>query len=90
MAGWSDSLPKQGPPLPLRAAMVGRGPLQGEDSSCTTLGLGPWKTKSQRCRVRGAVGVPLLPCHRQPVRRGCPGPFENDPFPLFFRCRPWF
>lgn len=90
MAGWSDSLCKQSLPLPLRAAMVGRGRLEGEAAAATASCLGHWKTKSQRCSVSGAVGAPLLLCHSQPMKGGCPSPFGNDPFPLHFRCRPGF
>lgn len=86
-AGWSDSLRKQSPSeKPWWGGVSWRGRAAAATTSC----LGHWKTKSQRCRVSGAAGAPLLLCHRQPMRGGCPSPFGNDSFPLLFRCRPGF
>lgn len=82
MAGWSDSLHKQSPPLPLRAAMVGGAGWRGRAAAASASCLGHWKTELQRCSVSGAAGASLLLCHSQPVRGGCPSPFGNDPFPL--------
>lgn len=50
MAGWSDSLCKQSPPWPLRAAMVGRGRLEGEGSSCHRIM--PWALEDQIAEVQ--------------------------------------
>lgn len=79
MAGWSDSLHKQSPPLPLGAAVVGRGWLEAGaswkvvrspvgGSSCHRIV--PWILEDQDTG-RGALGTPLLLYQRQHMRCEC-------------------